>query len=41
MPQVVEDLLLALTRVPQVVPQMIQTVVPYLPEVRVVDRGVF
>lgn len=31
--QVVEDLLLALSRIPQVLTQMVKTVVPYLPEV--------
>lgn len=33
----VEDLLLALTRVPQAVPQMIQTVVPFFSQVRSCD----
>lgn len=32
--QAVEDLLLALTRVPQAVPQMVQTVVPFFSQVR-------
>lgn len=31
--QVVEDLLLALSRIPQVLTQMVKTIVPYLPEV--------
>lgn len=38
--QAVEDLLLALTRVPQAVPQMIQTVVPSFSQVRCVRECV-
>ena len=33
-PKAVEDLLLALTRVPQAVPQMVQTAVPFFSQVR-------